>query len=89
MFKNKFNPESIVTEKIIEHILTVDKPSETIDHDNVNLNSTFNKPSQIEKISNEEIFQCEKYDFDSARKTDINDHKMTNHNWCSIFVFKF
>jgi hypothetical protein len=45
MFKNKFNPESIVTEKIIEDILTIDKPSETIDHDNVKFNSTFTNPS--------------------------------------------
>ena len=82
VFKHEFNPDGIMTEELVEDILRVDEPSETIDHDTVNINSTFNKPYQIDTISNEEIFQCEKYDFDSARKTDINDHKMTNHNWC-------
>ena len=57
VFKHEFNPESIMTEELVEDILTVDEPSETIDHDNVNLNSTFNKPSEINKMSNEEIFQ--------------------------------
>ena len=37
----------------------LDEPSETIDYDNNNLNSTFNKPSQIDKISNEEIFKLD------------------------------
>ena len=85
MFKHEFNPESItiMTEEIVEDILTVDEPSETIDHDNVNFNSTFTNPSQVDKISNEEKFKCEKCDFAFARKSDINNHKMTNHNWCS------
>ena len=82
VFKHEFNPESIITEELVEDILTVYKPSETINHDNVNINSTFNKPYQIGKVANEETFQCKKYDFDSKRKTYINDHKMTNQNWC-------
>ena len=72
VFKHEFNPESIMTEELVEDILTDDEPSDTIDYDNVNLNSN-----------------SKNYDFDSARKTDINDRKMTNHNWCSISFFKF
>ena len=88
MFKHEFNLESIMTKDIVEDILTVDDPSEneeTIEHDidNVNFNSTFTNPSQADKILNEVMFKCEKCDFASARKNDINDHKMTNHNWCS------
>ena len=60
MFKHEFNSENIMTEEIEEDILTVDEPSETIDHDNVNFNSTFTNPSQVDKISNEEKFKCEK-----------------------------
>ena len=52
MFKHEFNPENIMTEEIEEDILTTDEPSETIDHDTVNINSTFNKPYQIDTISN-------------------------------------
>ena len=71
VFKHECNAESIMTEELVENILTVDEPSETIDYDNINLNSN-----------------SKKYDFDSARNTDINNHKMTNHNWCSISIFK-
>ena len=67
MFNHEFNPESItiMTEEIVEDILTVEEPSETIDHDNVNFNSTFTNPSQVEQIS---MLKCEKCDFASARK---------------------
>ena len=80
MFKHEFYPESIKTEEIVEDILTVDEPSETIDHDNVNFTSTFTNPSQD---SNEEMIKCEKCDFAFARKSEINNQKLTNHNWYS------
>ena len=53
VFKHEFNPESIMTEELVEYNLTDYKPSETINHDNVNINSTFNKPYQIGKVANE------------------------------------
>ena len=95
MFKHELSLESTL-EEVEVNIVIVDEPSECsnddeeiIDLDNVNYNSTFINPSQDDKNSKEELFKCDKCDFASARKDDINDHKESYHNWCSTCLSSF
>ena len=35
------------------------------------------------------MFKCEKCDFACATKIEMNDHNITNQNWCSKFYSSF
>ena len=49
---------------------------------NDSVNRTFHNPSQDDKSPSEEIFKCEKCDFEAKAKIDIINHKKEVHNWC-------
>ena len=47
-------------------------------------NRTFQNPSQFDKISSDENFQCDWCDLISERKRIMEKHKELNKIWCSL-----
>ena len=75
--------EENVNEEDSIKIIDIDEKDETDDQEQMITNSTFINPSQFDESSNGIFFKCEICDFISGRKTIINDHKESTHNWCS------
>ena len=88
--------ENSVTEIIVEDILD-EEASNIVDVDDIDdveqendiPNTTFLNPSQDDKLPNGKLLKCKLCDFASARKICMNDHKETNHNWCSTCYSSF
>ena len=66
-----------------ESIECIADNEDLVNHDNVNLNCTFANPSQVDIISKDKMFKCDKCDYAFARTGEINNHKEMKHNWCS------
>ena len=68
--------------------MNIDEPDDGELNNEVS-NCTFVNPSQTDQHVNETRFKCDKCDFSSERKTILNDHKVVNHNWCSVCYSNF
>ena len=79
--------EEIENVEVIK-IVNIDEADDVELNDEVS-NSTFVNPSQADQNLNDPRFKCDKCDFSSERKTTIDDHKVTNHNWCSVCYSNF
>jgi hypothetical protein len=88
--------ENSVTE-VIEKEIVDEEVSNIVDVDDIDdmeqetdiPNNTFLNPSQDDKLPSGKLLKCELCDFASARKICMNDHKETNHNWCSTCYSSF
>ena len=85
--------ESIVMEEAIvieeeSRIVDIDDPDDT-EHDDDVSNATFLNPSQDDKLPSAKNFKCEMCNFFSSTRPGINDHKVNNHNWCSLCYSSF
>ena len=49
-------------------------------------NKTFVNPSQD---LSEQMFKCENCEYEAARKSDVLQHKIASHNWCSFCYCSF
>ena len=71
-----------------EKIVNIDEPDD-VELNNEVSNCTFVNPSQTDQHVNEARFKCDKCDFSLERQTILNDHKVVNHNWCSVCYSNF
>ena len=67
-------------------IIDVEEQEESINDESITIedisNNTFLNPSQANKVSDSEMFKCEKCNFHSSTKVRFIIHKESYHNWC-------
>ena len=66
-----------------------DEEAEAIDEQDDTVNKTFINPTQVDNNDCDLTIKCEICDFRARSKSEVNNHKITSHNWCSLCLSSF